>query len=660
MFETSQECHILAMEIVGWSNTSEEDLNRSVAILAEVLIFCDSFEEARASGDLVLQPVHSGLLALFLNHQTAPVICAMELSEVLKELPSMSVRMAINSGLVRVAPGMAGETEAAGPGIDELVALVETAEAGEVLLSQSYAEALSGVEGWSGKIETDDGESETKYRVSPQRLVLLEADGRGSDHLLQVLDSALTADGHEINVEPQATKDLQWAKSLESTIRSADTVVAIISDFSAESEMLQYQLEIAIDERRKRGKPQILPVWLNETASPAGPLSALNRNLYHAIWQNTGDNERVVSEVRAALASGQSETDAESLEAEAGCDPKFYIQRAADKELDMALGRHESIVLIKGPRQTGKSSLMACGLKYARERGWRCATTDFRNLSSRQLESDSSCYRVVATTLANQIGFDFDFDEEWLEDQAPTRNMDGFIRELLSSSDEPLVWFIDEADRLFAAPYASDFYGLVRMWHNARATDPTGPWRQLTVVIGYATEAHLFIRDLNRSPFNVGMPVNLDMFSLENTADLNERHGRPIQSAGDIKSLHSLVGGQPFLTRRAFDILARGTMDVETLLSTADMDDGPFGDHLRRILVTVTQLPIVWDALVKSVGARGLDLSPLGASELAESEGIFRLISAGILVRKSGRVFELRYELYKRYFSRIAGGRLDA
>ena len=59
----------------------------------------------------------------------------------------------------------------------------------------------------------------------------------------------------------------------------------------------------------------------------------------------------------------------------------------------------------------------------------------------------------------------------------------------------------------------------------------------------------------------------------------------------------ALVGGQPFLLRRALDVLARGSMDLPTLLASADREDGPFGDHLKRILMSVSQLPEVMAAI---------------------------------------------------------------
>ena len=174
-----------------------------------------------------------------------------------------------------------------------------------------------------------------------------------------------------------------------------------------------------------------------------------------------------------------------------------------------------------------QDSAIGRGIGAVSEKGWRYATTDFQKLSSGQLESESAFYRVLAATLARQTGFDFDFEEEWQDNLTETMNMDDFMRALIKDSDRPLVWFMDEADRLFSTPFASSFYGLIRSWHNARATNPRGNWERLTIVIGYATEVHLFIKDLNQSPFNVGRRIDLPKFTLDETSDLNERYGRP-------------------------------------------------------------------------------------------------------------------------------------
>jgi len=101
------------------------------------------------------------------------------------------------------------------------------------------------------------------------------------------------------------------------------------------------------------------------------------------------------------------------------------------------------------------------------------------------------------------------------------------------------------------------------------------------------------------------------------------------------------VGGQPFLTRRTLDVLARKSMDYETLLETSARDDGPYGDHLKRILISVSQMPTVLDAL------RGSISDP----EIQESEGLYRLIASGVATQISGNKVSLMCELYRNYLS---------
>jgi hypothetical protein len=265
--------------------------------------------------------------------------------------------------------------------------------------------------------------------------------------------------------------------------------------------------------------------------------------------------------------------------------------------------------------------------------------TDFQKFNAAQMASDEAFYRLLAATLARQLGFKYDFASEWDEIFGANLNMENFLRELLDASDAPLVWCMDEVDKLFTAPFASDFFGLVRSWHNSRSTEPDGPWGKLTVVIAYATEAHLFIQDLNQSPFNVGRRMELADFNLQQTVDLNGRYGGPLGRYGDVERLYALIGGQPFLTRRALDTLATGKMDFANLLSQSSRDDGLFADHLKRILISVSSLPSVAEY------ARGL----LTDTVPSDQDAFYRLLAAGIVRQTPGGKPAFRCELYRQY-----------
>jgi hypothetical protein len=287
----------------------------------------------------------------------------------------------------------------------------------------------------------------------------------------------------------------------------------------------------------------------------------------------------------------------------------------------------------------GKTSLLGRGANWAKESDVRFATTDFQKIGSSQLASEDQFYKLLAATLARQLGLKYDFANEWMDVFGPGINMDNFVRTILEAVPTQLIWFMDEADKLFGVPYASDFFGLIRSWHNSRATESYGPWGRFTIVIAYATEAHLFIQDLNQSPFNVGRQLNLKGFNVAEIAELNRRYESPLASPAEVQALNQLISGQPFLTRRALDVVKRGVMDLPTLLANADRDDGPFGDHLKRILVAVSQLPEVMAALRSS----------LDSPQLREVDGLHRLVSAGVMYQTGDNKLAYSCELYRRY-----------
>ena len=100
------------------------------------------------------------------------------------------------------------------------------------------------------------------------------------------------------------------------------------------------------------------------------------------------------------------------------------------------------------------------------------------------------------------------------------------------------------------------------------------------LVLVVSTEPYNLIRYPNQSPFNIGEVIELDEFTAENVADLNERHGQPLDMRDQARLL-KLVGGQPFLLRRALYLVVEGFLTPAELFRHARDNRGPFGDHLR-------------------------------------------------------------------------------
>ena len=318
----------------------------------------------------------------------------------------------------------------------------------------------------------------------------------------------------------------------------------------------------------------------------------------------------------------------------------FYVERPTDIEFRTAIARRDSIVLVKGARQMGKTSLLARGLQQSRQLGSRVVLTDFQTLNTSHLESANTLFYTLAEILCDQLDLDVSPDAVWNTERGPNMNLERYLRRaVFSQISDPIVWGLDEVDRLFTCDYGSEVFGLFRSWHNKRALDPTGPWSRLTLVIAYATEAHLFIRDLNQSPFNVGTRLALQDFSAAQTADLNMRYGSPIKSPQDVTRFHQLLSGHPYLVRRGLDELSLNPESMDNFIEMACKDEGIFSDHLRRIQLTLSQ-----DTALRTAVTQVLNGIPV-----QNSDEFYRLRSTGIVSGDGASAAQIRCPLYDRY-----------
>jgi hypothetical protein len=321
----------------------------------------------------------------------------------------------------------------------------------------------------------------------------------------------------------------------------------------------------------------------------------------------------------------------------------FYVVREADGELMNAVAAGEPTVLVKGARQMGKTSLLARVLRDARHRHIRVAFTDFQALSGAEMASADRFYLALAFSLAEQLQVDCDPASAWVAMRSGGSNLEKYLRrQVIVAADSRLVWVLDEADSLFGSKLGSEVFGLFRSWHNGRATEPDSPLRNLTLVMSYATEPHLFIKDLNQSPFNVGVQIELRDFNVEEVKWLNERYGAPVKSDDDMERLGRLVGGHPFLTRRALEEMALHGATMEDLERAGRTDDGPFADHLRRLLALLHEAEDVREAIC----------ALLRGAPCPNIDAFFRLRSAGIISGNAHETAVIRCGLYETFLRR--------
>jgi hypothetical protein len=375
-----------------------------------------------------------------------------------------------------------------------------------------------------------------------------------------------------------------------------------------------------------------------------GELGAALKRIQYVEWTGEQDNGRLVEKLLDVIDHPPPlEVDTANIRPTGGVvplDSKYYIVRPTDEQFLDAIRRRDSIVLVKGARQMGKTSLLARGLDLARKNGIKAIATDFQQLNSSDLSSIDKFYPAMANLIAEELGLDFSRETTWKADYSPNENFARFMtREVLAKINGPFVWGMDEVDRMFTCDFATDVFALFRSWFNKRSLNPDGPWKNLTMAIVYATEAYLFIKDINQSPFNVGTKLELADFNLEQVEQLNRLYGSPLRGAEETSRFYRIVGGSPYLVHRGLQVLQTDRMSLDEFEKKADLDEGPFGDHLRRIVVMLAKNPTLQDAVRQVLS---------GKTSISKDDFV-RLRSAGVLSGESSDRVSPRSQLYEEF-----------
>jgi AAA-like domain/TIR domain len=453
----------------------------------------------------------------------------------------------------------------------------------------------------------------------------------------------------------------RWAERINEELHRADYLVILLSAKSVQSEMVLGEVERAIQIGREReGRPAILPIRVAFRDALDYPLNAYLNPLNWSNWCSPADTPRLIEDLSIAVQEGQLSHTAIALdpppprqdgppyaaaqplaielpEGTMDSESRYYVLRPTDT-LALSTIRLQGVTLtIKAPRQMGKSSLLIRTLAEAARHQKRVAFLDFQLIDGAALASADVFFRQFSSWISDALEVQDDVAKYWESplgnSQRCTRYM---MRKILAESDAPLVLGMDEVDRIFNCPFRSDFFSMLRSWHNSRASSKA--WKMLDLVLVTSTEPYQLIEDLNQSPFNVGQVMELADFSADQVRDLNCRHGSPLTEQQET-NLMELLNGHPYLVRRALYLIADGRCTVPELFERAADDRGPFGDHLRYHLFRLHER----EALIQ--GLRQIMKNGSCEDELV----FFRLRGAG-LVKRVGRTAVMRCPLYANYF----------
>ena len=480
--------------------------------------------------------------------------------------------------------------------------------------------------------------------------------------LARELSTYLAARGVTHFLDKEIPIGEEWVSVIERELSASKSLVVLLSCDSILSDMVRQEIKLAHE-----WKKQIFPVRVDYDGALPYDLGAYLDPIQYKLWR-TGDpfaaicgaildgirtgsfrrglepspealrrlNE--VTELRGAplpAADPRLETGALQL------DSPFYVRRCADEEVERLVKQSGETILIRGPRQVGKTSLAARARSAAERHGQRACYIDLQLPDESRLRDSGTLLKYLAARLSKEFHTAIQPKDVWDDMLGDSDSLTEFVEKaVLSNSESPVLVCLDEVDNIFKHTYRDSFFGMLRGWHNRRATQSA--WTRFNLLIAHSTEPALFIRDLNQSPFNVGTVIRLGNLNRDEVLWLNRRHESPLAGAEDVERFLRLVGGHPYLVRQGLYAMTTGEFSVSHLETVGTDDTGPFGDHLRRHLWALRDNDRLRKALKLVLGGRGCD----------DEDDFQRLRAAGLIDGESRQTARPRCQLYVAYMAK--------
>ncbi|WP_299490167.1 AAA-like domain-containing protein [Acaryochloris sp. IP29b_bin.137] len=514
-----------------------------------------------------------------------------------------------------------------------------------------------------------------RVKTTAQAHVFISYRSEAPDQALaEALNAGLQQAGHRTFMAA-ASLNLgdNWPQRIDQELERCDYFILLLSAQSATSEMVTEEVRRARDLRDQRSEPRpiILPIRVNFPMD--SPLNYELRGYLNRIqqreWRTPDDTQPILAEVLKLLANGEvpapivSPESAPILEETPDQPPlpvaepdlmrepggvvslksSLYVERPPiEADCFAEIEQPGALIRIKAPRQMGKTSLMARILHHAQAQGYAAIPLSFQRADNQLFSNLDQFLRWFCEQVGRKLKKFDQIDEFWSGFGSKDKCNAYFEECLLEELDQPLVLGLDEVDLVFPhRQVADDFFGLLRSWYESARYGDMGSelWSKLRLVVVHSTEAYVPL-NINQSPFNVGKNVELTDFTAGQVQTLARCYGID-QLESTVNMLLTLVGGHPFLVRKALYHLRRNEFTVAEFKKTSATEAGVYSDHLRRHLLNLQQYPNLAGAL-RQVVMRNTPVN-------LESEAAFKLESMGLISWQGNEALP-RCDVYRQYF----------
>lgn len=327
------------------------------------------------------------------------------------------------------------------------------------------------------------------------------------------------------------------------------------------------------------------------------------------------------------------------------CDSPFYIKRSpAEDQCYEAILQPGALVRIKAPSKMGATSLMNSILNYSSINGYRTVAIPFRLTEADVMLSGLDNFlRWFCATVSDDLNLPEKLQDYWQGTIGSMKKCSNYLEKfILPGLNSPLVLGLDDLDRIFSIPAITDgFLSLLRTWHENARRQESEIWKNFNLILSYSTEVPSPI-DNYRSPFNVGLPIELRGLTQEQVRHLIDRYQISINSDHEFNKIYNLFGGHPYLIQVLLYEMYYERLTITVVLNDSSKSENLFKQHLESHLRELGKDLEVKLAFKQIVEAEiPIQIEPWVSAKLQDMG----------LVKVEGNALKPFCNLYKQYFS---------
>lgn len=326
-----------------------------------------------------------------------------------------------------------------------------------------------------------------------------------------------------------------------------------------------------------------------------------------------------------------------------------YVDRPPNEEICLkAIEQPGIIINIRAAPKMGKTWFMQRIIRQSiKTYDYNSVYLNLYQVNNADLKNLDSFLIWFCHEISLQSGF-IDYDEsinyEWNKNITGNVNCTDYLRKfILPRLDKPLIIGLDNIDELFNSTEISiDFFKLIRSWHDYAQSKNN--WGKFKFIMTSAREPDIPL-DINFSPFNVGLTIDLPDFSYQQVEKLIQLNNLEWESE-QITDLFTLVGGHPAMIQQAIDFLNHPSVEeLSIFLDKSSTEEGIYRNFLKSILRKISIYSKNNIDLIPSIKKLISSDKPVEI----EYELSSHIYSLGLVNRVDNKL-KIKCELYRDYF----------